>query len=406
MNGSQNRGKDIRLCIQSATPITSQLQELQVLDFVESCNEIRFRNKRREDNPSQRLARSALAERGNLPSGDISLQPRYLNGVVKQTDSGGFRMRKLFALGLLVLLAAACRGQNDGSAAAGLTGQIEPPQTRQMIDREGFDVTLPDEINRIITIGPSNTEIVVALGLGEKIVAADAFSADVYGLPEGITTELDMLSLDAEYVVSLMPDIIFITGIARAGGTDDPLAPVTAAGITVVYMPSSASLADIAEDILFIAEVLMKFEAGEALVLDMQAEVNEVREIARGITTSRTVYFELYPAPWMVSFGSGTFLHEMIELVGATNIFEDIEGWVSVSDENLILLNPDVILTSSDFLEDPIGEIAGRPGFEAIAAVQNGNIHVITANYSNRPNHNITRALWEIARAVFPEYFD
>ena len=274
-----------------------------------------------------------------------------------------------------------------------------------MLDREGFEITLPDEINRIVAIGPSNSEIIVALGLGEKIVATDSFSFDVDGLPEGITMELDMLSLDAEYVVSLMPDIIFVTGIARAGGTDDPLAPVTAAGITVIYMPSSESIGAIVEDIRFVAAVLMRYEAGEAIIADMQAEIDEISEIASNITTSRTVYFELYPAPWMVSFGRGTFLHEMIELVGATNIFEDEEGWVSVSDENLLMLNPDVILTSSDFMEDPIGEIAGRPGFDAISAVQYGNIHLITANYSNRPNHNITRALREIALAVFPEYY-
>ena len=315
-------------------------------------------------------------------------------------------MRKFFVLMFVVLFLAACGGLGTEQTTANLIGPgAPPPQARQMVDREGFDITLPDEINRIITIGPSKTEIVIALGLGDKIVASDSFSSDVYGLPEGITTELDMLSLDAEYVVSLMPDIIFITGIARAGGTDDPLAPVTAAGITVVYMPSSVSIADITEDILFVAEVLMKYEAGEAIVLDMQAEINEVREIAKSIEATRTVYFELYPAPWMVSFGRGTFLHEMIELVGATNVFEDKDGWVSVSDESLLMLNPDVILTSSDFMDDPIGEIVGRPGFDAITAVQNGNIHVITANYSNRPNHNITRALWEIALAVFPEYF-
>ena len=320
-------------------------------------------------------------------------------------------MRKFFALSFMVLLITACGGQNAVPTTTPLIGPSAPPvqeaedRTRPTTDREGYAITLPEEINRIISIGPSNTEIIVTLGLGDKIVAADSFSADVYGLPRGITTELDMLSLDAEYVVSLTPDIIFVTGIARAGGTDDPLAPVTAAGITVIYMPTSASLDEIMEDILFIAAVLSKYEAGEAVVMDMQAEINEVREIAISITTPRTVYFEIYPSPWMVSFGSGTFLHEMIELVGATNIFEDEEGWVSVSDENLLLLNPDVILTSSDFMEDPTHEIASRPGFDAITAVQNGNIHVITANYSNRPNHNITRALWEIAIAVFPEYF-
>ena len=321
-------------------------------------------------------------------------------------------MWKFIGLACMMVFIAACGGRNSEPATASLIQPSAPPpqeavdRYRPTVDREGYAITLPDEINRIVSIGPSNTEIIVTLGFGGKIVAADSFSADVYGLPQGITTELDMLSLDAEYVVSLMPDIIFITGMARAGGTDDPLAPVTDAGITVIYMPSSTSIDEIMEDILFIAAVLSKYEAGEAIVMEMQEEINEIREIARNITTKRTVYFELYPAPWMVSFGTGTFLHEMIELVGATNIFEDEQGWVSVSDEYLLLLNPDVILTSSDFMEDPIHEIAGRPGFDVITAVQNGNIHVITANYSNRPNHNIVRALWEIALAVFPEYFD
>ena len=313
------------------------------------------------------------------------------------------KMKKFLGLVCVIALIAACTGQNavpdDGPGVLG-----SEPQTRPTTDREGFAIYLPDEINRIITIGASNAEIIVALGLGDKIVAVDMWSADVRGLPADASTELDMLNLNAEFVVSLMPDVIFVTGMARAGGTDDPLAPVSAAGISIIYMPTSTSIDAIMEDILFIAAVVGKYEAGEAIVLDMQAEINDIREIASGITTSRTVYFEIDHS-WMISFGHGTFLNEMIELVGAKNIFGDMEGWFAVSGEDLLMLNPDVILTSSDFLDDPIGEIAGRPGFEALSAVRNGNIHLITANYSNRPSHNITRALREIAVAVYPEYF-
>ena len=316
-------------------------------------------------------------------------------------------MKILLGFLCVIVILAACTSQNEEPAniigAAGLEAGVG---SRPTTDREGFAISLPEEINRIITVGASNAEIIVTLGMGDKIVAVDMWSADVPGLPAGVRAELDMLNLNAEFVVSLMPDIIFITGMARAGGTDDPLAPVSEAGITIIYMPTSTSLNDIKEDILFIAAVVDKFEAGEAIVFEMQAEINEIQEIASGIATTRTVYFEIDPAPWMISFGHGTFLNEMIELVGATNVFGDLEGWFSVSGEDLLILDPDVILTSSDFLDDPIGEIAGRPGFEALTAVQNGNIHLITANYSNRPNHNITRALWEIARAVFPEYYN
>jgi iron complex transport system substrate-binding protein len=107
----------------------------------------------------------------------------------------------------------------------------------------------------------------------------------------------------------------------------------------------------------------------------------------------------------MFSSGTGTFLHEMIELAGAENIFADQISWIAVTDEMLLQANPDVILTSTDFLDDPIAEIMGRPGFHAITAVQTGNVHRIDTASSSRPSPNLTRALREIAQAIFPEYF-
>jgi len=280
-----------------------------------------------------------------------------------------------------------------------------PASTRPDTDREGYPLTLPDEINTIVTIGPATTEIIVGLGFADRIISTDSFSFDVEGLPDGVAAEFGIMDLNAEYIVNLMPDVIIIAGMARGGGGDDPLAPVSAAGITVVYMPTSESIADIKEDIRFLAAVMEVEDVGESLISNMQAEIDAVAAIAAGITETRTVYFEISPAPWMFSFGTGTFLNEMLELVGATNIFADQYSWLSVTDEILLELNPDVILTSTDFLPDPIGEIMERPGFDAITAVQNGDVFAIDTNSSSRPTHNITRALWEIAEAVFPEYF-
>ena len=281
----------------------------------------------------------------------------------------------------------------------------EQPRPRPEVDREGHPITLPETINSIISIGPAKTEILVALGAADRIIAACMFSENVAGLPEGVSMRLDIVGLDAEYVVSLMPDIVFITDMARVGGADDPLAPVSQAGISVIYMPSSTSITGVIEDIRFIAAILEEFDAGETIISTMQAEIDQVVEIAANIQTSRRVYFEVYPAPWMVSFGQGTFLHEMIELLGAENIFADVDGWFSVSDEVLIYLDPEVILTTTDVLDDPIGEIKQRPGFSAITAVQNGEVFQICTDASSRPSHNIVVALREMAVAIFPEYF-
>ena len=308
-------------------------------------------------------------------------------------------MKKLAAFALLVLVFASCANGNANEM------QTATSANRPSYDREGFAITLPDEINSIVTIGAANAEIISALGHGGKIVATDIFSADVYGLPAGVVAELDMLSLDAEFIVGLMPDVIFVTGMARQGGTEDPLAVVSNVGISVIYMPTSDSIYAIMEDIRFIAAVLEEREKGEELITGMQSAIDEIRGVAVRITKTRTVYFEVYPAPWMVSFGTGTFLNEMLEIVGATNIFKDQEGWFSISDETLLYLNPDVILTSSEFMDDAVAEIKTRPGFDAITAVQNGDVFLISANCSNRPSHNIVNALREIAVAVFPEYF-
>jgi iron complex transport system substrate-binding protein len=137
----------------------------------------------------------------------------------------------------------------------------------------------------------------------------------------------------------------------------------------------------------------------------MAEEIERIRVIGESITTRRTVYFEISPAPHMFSFGTGTFLHEMIELVGAINIFGDQEGWIGVADEVLLGLNPDVIITSVNFIDDPIDEIINRPGWSNITAVANGDIFLVDTDSSNRPSQNIIYALREIAIAIYPDKF-
>ena len=305
-------------------------------------------------------------------------------------------MKRSFAvvLGLVIVLAA-------------LAGCISRPaavsSSRTIVDREGYSLTLPEVINSIISIGPSNTEILVDLGFGSQIISTDTWSWDVEGIAEGIAV-LDMMALDAEFIINLNPDVIFITGMTRVHGNDQ-LQMVSDFGISVVYMPTSASITEIIDDIRFIAYVMGASERGDGIVAYMESELEGIYLLSQNITDKRSVYFEISPAPWMYSFGSGTFLNEMLEIAGAVNVFAGHEGWLGVSDEVLLVLNPDVILTSTNFLPDPIADITDRPGWEVITAVQNGDVFYIDANASSRPNHNIIKALREIAHAVYPELF-
>jgi len=271
-------------------------------------------------------------------------------------------------------------------------------------DREGTPITLPDAIERIASFGASNTEILCALGAADKLIAIDAYSENVAGIPEGLDI-FDMLAPDAERIMQLQPDVIFVTVMTRQGGEYDPYKPVKDAGICVIYMPTSNAIEDIKGDILYVASVLGADEAGAALVSWMDENIAAIKAIGETVTDKKGVYFEISAAPFMYSFGSGVFLNEMIELIGAYNVLGERDSWISVTDEAALAANPDVILTSVNYIDDPVGEIKGRPSWDAVAAVKNDRVYYIDADASNRPSQNIIKALWDMAVAVYPELY-
>ena len=273
----------------------------------------------------------------------------------------------------------------------------------EITDREGNILALQPQIDTIISIGPANTEIIAGLGFGDSIIATDTFSEGIPGIEPGISV-FDMMALDVEHIISLHPDIIFLTGLTMYGG-DSPLEVVSNMGITVINMPFSTSIEAIKEDIRFIAHILDAQDAAEEIVTEMEREIEAIRQIGDNVTERRRVYFEIAAAPNMITFGSGVFLHEIIEIAGAENVFADQADWFAVSDEVLLAANPDVILTSVDYLDDPITEIMNRPGWGAIRAVQEGAVFQINTDTSNRASQNIVKALREIARAIHPDLF-
>ena len=300
---------------------------------------------------------------------------------------------------LAMAVFAACTTSPDTTEAT-----ATPSANVPAYDRDGFPFTMPTSTNTIVSIGPSNTEILVGLGFADAIIQTDMFSAGIPGIASDIAT-LDMMALDMERIISLNPCVVFVAGLARVYGEMEPLAVVSDVGISVVYIPTSTSIAEIKEDILFISAVMGRHSQGEAIVADMTEEINFFRQLGESVTQRRTVYFEISPAPFMFSFGTGTFLHEMIELVGATNIFGDQYSWLGVADEVLLDLNPDIIFTTTDFIDDPVGEIKSRSGWDSITAVQNGDVFQVNADASQRPSQNIVIALREIAAAVHPDEF-
>ena len=272
-------------------------------------------------------------------------------------------------------------------------------------DRAGAPITLPAKVERIVSMAPSTTEILIDLGVADKIIAADT-NTQKDGLLKQNIPYFDMMKPDAEKLIALKPDVVFISGMSNAKG-NTPFSPLIDAGICVVNIPSSSSIEAIYLDIAYIAAVVKQEGNGAKIIANMKKEIEAVRKKGASIAKDKkkTVYFEIGAAPYMYSLGTGTFINEMIEIIGAQNILADQKSWVSVSDEMVLAKDPDVILTNVNYIPNPIDEIMARSGWASLKAVKSKKVFGIDTNSSSRPNHNIIKALKEMAKAVYPEIY-
>jgi iron complex transport system substrate-binding protein len=302
----------------------------------------------------------------------------------------------LYLVIVMVLTTASCRPATPSKNTA-----AKP--TVLGADRDGKPVRLPTKIDKIISIAPSNTEILAALGFADKIIAADSYSLAVEGVASDILS-FDSMIPDAEQIIILEPDIVFVAGISKVGGID-PFKTVSDVGICVLYIPTSTSIADIKADIRFIATVMGAVEKGEEIVAEMEKTIDSISTVGETITDKKTVYFEISAMPHLYSFGKDVFLNEMLEIIGAENILADRRQWAAVAEEVILDRNPDVIVTNVDYAAKPVAEILARPGWNVLTAVQNRDVHYIDTDTSCRPTHNIVQALKAMAKAVYPDKY-
>ena len=306
--------------------------------------------------------------------------------------------KKIFFV-LAMLLAAGTMVFAGGAKEASL------PSLDLTMDRAGAPITLPAKVEKIVSMAPSTTEILIDLGLADKIIAADT-NTQKDGLLKQDIPYFNMMKPDAEKLIALKPDVVFISGMSNAKG-NTPFSPLIDAGICVINIPSSSSIEAIYLDIAYIAAVVKQEGNGAKIIANMKKEIEAVRKKGAAIAQDKkkTVYFEIGASPHMYSLGTGTFINEMIEIIGAQNILADQKSWIAVSDEMVLAKDPDVILTNVSYIPNPIDEIMARAGWASLKAVKGKKVFGIDTNSSSRPNHNIIKALKEMAKAVYPEIY-
>ncbi len=287
-----------------------------------------------------------------------------------------------------------------GEAAA------EPsPEPIVVTDGLGRQVTLPEIPQRIVSLAPSNSEILFAVGAEDQVVGVTQFC----NYPPEACADKEVVggfsakSISVEVIVSLEPDLVLSRGEIHR--------PIIEAleqqGIPVIAL-TGRSFEEVYADIQQVGQVTGHPDQAEQVVAAMQARVAQVTEAVADIPQEERlqVFYEVWDEPLMTA-GPNTFIGQMIDLAGGINIFGDVaEDYPVVSSEEVIRRNPDVILAPDTHAEKVTPEaLAQRPGWETIQAVQEGRIHLVDGDIVSRPGPRIVDGLEAVARALYPERF-
>ncbi|MFT9816920.1 ABC transporter substrate-binding protein [Lysinibacillus sp. NPDC056185] len=319
-------------------------------------------------------------------------------------------MKKMFKLQwlsvlMLALVLVGCGAKEDinKETISKEDQQVEKTSYKVKDDR-GVEVEFAAAPKTIVSLQPSNTEILFALGVGDKIVGATEY--DTY--PEEaqkIERVSDSVKFNSERILALKPDVV----IAYTTGGDEEnlnaLKGLEDAGIKVFAIQSAKTFDDVYGDIQQIATVMGIKDKGDKLNDDIKGKIAEVQAKVKDVKEPKNIYLEISPKPDIYTPGSGTFQQEILDAANVKNVFADLKSWAKVSEEDIISKNPDVILTTVNYGKEPVAEILSRDGWNSITAIQNKAVYSIDTDISNRPGPRIGEAVELIAKAVYPELF-
>ncbi|HDQ06148.1 MAG TPA: cobalamin-binding protein [Candidatus Bathyarchaeota archaeon] len=292
---------------------------------------------------------------------------------------------------------------------ANIQEEIEKHQEITLVDSMGNVVTLTSIPERIVSLAPSNTEILFAIGAGDKVVGVTDYCNYPYNFTAWIEAG-NMTSIGNYYgpsvepIVALDPDLVL-----ASTGSLDAAATLKGLGYNVLVLEAK-TIEGVIQDVLLVGRATGKNAEATALVSEMRVQIDAIADQAADATTTPKVYHEVWNEPLM-SAGPGTFVDELITLAGGENIFHDATTrWPTVSSEAIIERNPDVMVFPDMYMGranfyETMETVKDRPGWDSISAVQNDTIYEIPADIISRSGPRLVDALEEIAKMVHPEIF-
>lgn len=265
-------------------------------------------------------------------------------------------------------------------------------------DSAGTAVTLEAAPGRIISYSPGATEILFAIGAGDRVVAADDFSdfpAAAAELPK-----VAYSSPDPERALSLEPDLLLMASRQR-----EQIEQFRSLGMTVLFLDSAQDIEGVFGTVDLLGRVTGNEQEAADLVASMRARIEAVTAAIEDIEEGPLVFFELTAD--LYTAGPDTFVGELLTLAKARNIAAGAASpFPQLSAEAIIDAAPDVILLADAEWGESYETVCARPGWDAIPACVDVRVHGVDGDLTSRPGPRIVDGLEQVARLLYPDRFE
>lgn len=307
----------------------------------------------------------------------------------------------LFFLAVVVIsaLAGGCGRRTDH---VGSRGKADTGFPITVNDSVGRVVCINREPKRLVSLAPSNTEILFALGLGDRVVGVTKYCDYP---PEATQKEKvgGFSDPNIEKVVSLSPDVVFATTMHR-----EQIPELERLGIPIVVL-HAATLDGVIENIMLVGETTGRLGEARNLAEKIRERRDRIGDRLKGIPEEKRprVYYEVFSEPIM-SAGPNTLIHNLITLAGGRNIAADANtDYPQYSLEVLVKKDPQVIIVPDVHGTDAttIEKIRTRPGWGNISAIREGRVYVIDDDLITIPGPRAVEGLEAVARTLYPDRF-
>ena len=277
-----------------------------------------------------------------------------------------------------------------------------------LTDDAGRDVTIAAVPERIVSLAPSNTEIVCAVGACDSLVGVTDF--DDY--PPEVSDVDDVViqaQVDVERVVAAEPDLVLAAGNGQT--PTDVIEQLESLDLTILVLYPE-TLDEIYGDIELVGDALGAGDQAHEVIAGMQERVDAVVEQVAGAERPLTLYEVFYSEGSMYTAGEGSFLASLIDTAGGEPVTGDATGLLS--SEDLVAADPQLVLLGSasydPSLSDPdtaLETVAARPGWADVSAVRDGQVvPYLDDIVTTRPGPRIVDGLEALVRAIHPDLAD